>query len=211
MVQTNKLSYRYPGSEPIHFPNLRIEAGHALLIRGESGCGKTTLLHLLAGLRKPTSGEVIIDDQKISDFPTPQLDQYRGQHIGIVYQQSYFIQSLNMLDNLLISPFADGKSGAKAIAKRLMIDGLLSRYPNQLSVGQQQRASIARAVMNKPKVILADEPTSALDNKNCSQVINLLLEEASKNEAALIVVTHDDRLKSEIETSVELEALTQSA
>lgn len=207
MVQTSNLMYQYPGSIPIPFPDLRVEAGQALLIYGESGCGKTTLLHLLAGLRRPTSGQVIIRGDKFSDLSSPGMDQFRGRNIGIVYQQSYFIESLSILDNLLVSPYAAGKSKAKDIANRLDIGGLLFRYPNQLSVGQQQRAAIARAVMNGPKLMLADEPTSALDNKNCSQVIDLLLEEAAANDAALIIVTHDDRLRAEISNCIDLKTV----
>lgn len=207
MIWTKNLAYQYPGSKPIEFPDLRVDEGKALLICGESGCGKTTLLHLLAGLRLPTSGEVNIGEDKISNYSPSQLDQFRGQHIGIVYQQSYFVQSLSILDNLLVSPYADGKNRATEIAHRLYIDEYLGRYPNELSVGQQQRASIARAVMNSPRILLADEPTSALDNKNCTQVIDLLSEEAMANNAALIIVTHDDRLKSEIDDFIELKAI----
>jgi putative ABC transport system ATP-binding protein len=112
------------------------------------------------------------------------------------------------LDNLLVSPYAASKRKAREIAHRLNIEDFLHRYPNQLSVGQQQRATIARAVMNGPKLILADEPTSALDNKNCLKVIDLLLEEAKTNDAALIIVTHDDRLRSEISNCIELKAIS---
>lgn len=207
MITTSNLMYKYSGSAPITFPDIKVASGHALLICGESGCGKTTLLHLLAGLRKPTSGQIIIGEDEISDFSAAKLDQFRGRHIGIVYQQPYFIQSLSVLDNLLVSPYAGNKGKAKAIAKRMDICPFLARSPHRLSVGQQQRASIARAVMNEPTLLLADEPTSALDNKNCTQVIDLLLEEALANEAALIIVTHDDRLRSEIEECIELDAI----
>ena len=204
MVQTSNLTYKYPGSQAITFPDFNLEAGRALLICGESGCGKTTLLHLLAGLRQPTSGQIKIGEDQLSDLNAAALDQFRGEHIGIVFQQSYFIQSLSMIDNLLISPYAGSRAKAEAIASRLNIEDLLSRSPKQLSVGQQQRASIARAIMTKPKLLLADEPTSALDNKNCSQVIGMLMEEAITNEAALIIVTHDDRLRTEISNCIEL-------
>lgn len=207
MIATENLTYQYPDSQPIVFPDIRVEAGHALLICGESGCGKTTLLHLLAGLRQPTSGTVTIDGESTAAFTPTKMDQFRGRHIGMVYQQSYFIESLSILDNLMLSPYAESKEKAKAIANRFNIDHLLSRYPHQLSVGQQQRASIARAVMNKPKLLLADEPTSALDNKSCRLVIELLQEEAATNNAALIIVTHDDRLRTEIEQSVDLDVI----
>ncbi len=208
MVKTFDLKYSYPKSEPIAFPDIEVKAGEALLIYGESGCGKTTLLHLLAGLRQPSEGEIFIEDTNIANMSFSQMDRCRGKKIGIVYQQSYFIESLSVWDNLLVSPFSSNKNRARAISNRLDIDGLLWRYPNQLSTGQQQRASIARAVMNSPKLILADEPTSSLDNKNCMHVVDLLLEESLYNDAALIVVTHDDRLRSEITNYINLEATT---
>jgi len=207
VIHTDRLTYKYSDSPQISFPDFKVASGQALLITGESGCGKTTLLHLLAGLRRSTSGEVIVEGNNISGLSPSKMDQFRGQHIGIVYQQSYFIGSLSIRDNLLISPYTSDKQKANTIAGRLEIDKMLNRYPKQLSVGQLQRATIARAVMNSPKLILADEPTSALDNKNCSYVMELLLEEAKTNNAALIVVTHDDRVRSKISDCIELTPL----
>ena len=207
VIRTSNLTYQYSGSTPISFPDFKVESGHALLIHGDSGCGKTTLLHLIAGLRRPTNGQILVKDTIVSNLNTPQMDQFRGQNIGIVYQQSYFIESLSIWDNLLISPYAVSKSKAKAIANRLCIKDVLHRYPKQLSVGQQQRAKIARAVMNEPKIILADEPTSALDNKNCAYVLDLLLEEALVSDVALLIVTHDNRVQAEVNNSIELTAV----
>jgi len=208
MIRTSDLKYKYSDSPLISFPDFEVRSGQALLICGESGCGKTTLLHLLAGLRRPNHGQIHIGENEISNLSSSEMDQFRGQHIGMVYQQSYFIESLSIKDNLLVSPYAQDKDKAKVVSNRLKISDLLSRHPNKLSVGQQQRANIARAVMNSPKLLLADEPTSALDNKNCSSVIDLLMEEAVANDAALIIVTHDDRLRADISDFVELSPIT---
>ncbi len=208
MLKTTNLTYQYPGGSPLRFPNFEVGAGQTLLILGESGCGKTTLLHLLAGLLRPASGEVRVDDSNLGALSAAQGDRFRGQHIGLVYQKAYFIEALSILDNLLVSPFSPKKEKASEVAQRLGIGGLLQKLPAHLSVGEQQRASIARAVMNQPKLLLADEPTSALDHRNCAAVIELLKEEAAANRAALVIVTHDDRLKSEVSDRIELESIT---
>lgn len=204
MIKIKELSYQYPNGPLIQFPDFEVSAGDSLLVFGESGCGKTTLLHLLAGLLKPTTGEIWVNNTLLSQMDNSQMDQFRGEHIGLVYQKNYFIESLSILDNLIISPYCTKKGRIKTIAKRLGILDTLNRYPKQLSVGQRQRASIGRAVMNLPQLLLADEPTSALDYKNCMNVVALLLDEALANNAALVIVTHDDRLKEEIENNIEL-------
>lgn len=208
MLKTTDLTFQYPGGSLFRFPGLEVGAGQALLILGESGCGKTTLLHLLAGLLRPISGEVLLDGSALAAMSPAQGDRFRGQHIGLVYQKAYFIEALSVLDNLLVLPFLPKKERAAEVARRLGIGGLLHKLPARLSVGEQQRASIARAVMNQPKLLLADEPTSALDHRNCAAVIGLLKEEAAANNAALVIVTHDDRLKSEVPDRIELEAIT---
>lgn len=204
MVQTNRLTYQYPNSSLMQFPDLMAKAGHGLVIYGVSGCGKTTLLQLLGGLLKPKEGEISIDGNIITDMTTLEMDQFRGENIGILHQQFYFIDSLSVWDNLHISPYKLSKDRTLKVIERLNLEDFLSKYPHQLSTGQRQRASLARAVMSNPKLILADEPTSNLDNKNCTRVIDLLMEEAFYNDAALIIVTHDDRLRSEIGDSVDL-------
>ncbi|WP_027419563.1 ABC transporter ATP-binding protein [Crocinitomix catalasitica] len=207
MIKTTNVTYNYSKTTQLSFPNIAIESGESIVISGESGSGKTTLLHLLAGLMRPTSGTIRMNNEEINSFTSKKMDQFRGSEIGLVFQQSYFIESLTVIENLLLSPYAVNREKAKSIAERLQINNLLNRFPKQLSVGQKQRVTIARALMNQPKLILADEPTSALDNKNCSKVIQLLHQEAINNNAALIVVSHDARVKNEINHCIELDNL----
>ncbi len=136
------------------------------------------------------------------------MDRFRGKHIGIVFQQSHFIRSLNVEDNLLLAQRLAGVKKDKAFIQRTLSDlGILNksgRKTNQLSVGEQQRVSIARAVVTRPSLILADEPTSALDDANCHSVYNLLRNCAETTGANLLVVTPDNRLKDQVENRIEL-------
>ncbi len=223
MLQTRNLQYRYAEGPALSFPDLQVEAGARLLVLGESGCGKSTLLHLLAGLLKPASGTVELRGTDLSRLSPAARDRFRGRHIGLVYQHPPFVASLSVRDNLLLSPFArqrkasagqDGNAESKTalerlptIAERLGIAPLLQRLPHKLSVGERQRAAIARALLGGPggpDLILADEPTSALDRRRCDAVRELLIEAATNSGAALVVVTHDDRLVPHFEQRVEL-------
>lgn len=211
MVSTKALEFKYPDSDTFRFPDISVKAGEPLLVLGDSGCGKSTFLHLLAGLLKPTSGHIMIDGEDIAGMSASRLDAFRGKHVGLVYQRSYFIESLNILDNLVISPYVSDKSRAKEVAEELGIGHILNKLPSRVSVGEAQRATIARAVLHQPGVLLADEPTSALDNSNCESVIRLLKTQANKNEAALIIVTHDQRLKPHIPNVINLQSIMQKA
>lgn len=207
MIIGENLSYSYAQTQMLQFPNLKVDAGQTLLISGDSGCGKTTLLHLLAGLRTPYKGEVVIDNERLSEMSSAKLDQFRGEQIGVIFQQSFFIPSINIFDNLNLSPFGKKNRKIDEVTEKLGISELLNYYPNQLSQGQQQRCSIARALINNPKVVLADEPTSALDDKNCSVVSELLINTAKNQNAALIIVSHDHRLKKKIDQKIILKPI----
>lgn len=203
MIEVKDLTYHYTQDEPLKFPDFKYEQGEQALILGESGCGKTTLLHLLSGLLKPRKGFVAIDGKKLSVLSGSQLDQFRGSNIGIVFQTPHFIEALSVKENLLFAQtLAGGKknlSEVKQILEDLSIGHKLNSSVKNLSQGEKQRVTIARALVNQPKLILADEPTSALDDKNCQAVIGLLKEQAKKNNATLLIVTHDNRLNAEFE------------
>ncbi len=206
MISTENLQYKYHNGPILQFPDLAVD--QESLILGQSGCGKTTLLHLLAGMLAPSRGEVTIGGQQLSGLQGSALDLFRGKNIGIVFQTPHFIKALSVGENLTLSQHLARVSADKKIVaatlERLGISHKINKHVDQLSQGEKQRVSIARAIINKPKVILADEPTSALDDKNCNVVVELLKDCASRNNAALVVVTHDNRLKNEFSSRIEL-------
>jgi putative ABC transport system ATP-binding protein len=211
MLNTHNLTYSYRGGTTITYPDITTSDGRPILILGDSGSGKTTLLHLLAGLMRPQSGSIQVGDQHIDQMGSKALDKFRGQHIGIIFQQNHFVAALSVIDNLLLAQKLAGSSPnqqrCQALLDRLQIGEFASRRTDQLSQGQRQRVAIARALVNNPDVILADEPTSALDDTSCNEVITLLEEQAQASGAQLVIVTHDTRLKERYGQQVILSAL----
>jgi len=209
MLKTENLGYAYAGSPPLRFPNIDCAKGEHWLVLGESGSGKTTLLHLLGGLLSPKEGRIVLGDTEMNQLSRSALDQFRGQHIGIIFQTAHFVQSLSVGDNLALAQSLAGmkvnRERIRELLSRLGLEHKLRSKPSQLSVGEKQRASIAQAIINQPAVILADEPTSALDDSNCKQVIELLEEQAQAVDATLLVVTHDARLKDHISHQISID------
>lgn len=208
MITTQNLQFSYNSKQNFSFPDLKCESGNTLLITGNSGKGKTTLLHLLGGLLTPTSGNIQIEQTEISKLSPSKLDAFRGKNIGMVLQKSYFVEALSVLDNVVLASWlATGKKAkekAIQLLTQLDLENQMYKLPAQLSIGQQQRVNIARALINNPKVILADEPTSSLDDENAQIVAELLSNLASEHKAALIIVTHDQRLKSKFTNAINL-------
>lgn len=208
MLQTRRLRFAYSPAMSFHFPDIYCSAGEVLLITGASGKGKTTLLHLLAGILTPSQGTIAIGSTNIAKLNGKKSDAFRGKNIGIVFQQSHFVQSLNVLENLLLAQWLSGNKRdrvkAMAMLEQLNIAGQADKKTAKLSQGQQQRVSIARALINEPRLILADEPTSSLDDEHCMQVARLLEEQSAQSEAALVIVTHDQRLKNIFQHSIQL-------
>lgn len=202
MVTVSGLQYTYATGSSLRFPDFTIQRGQHALLLGESGSGKTTLLHVLGGLLRGYAGTVQINGTSLATLSEASLDAFRGKNIGFVFQKNHLITSLSVERNLLLAPFLAGVS-----PDRPRLEGLLTALDLQdkrhaqvtaLSHGQAQRVAIARALMNHPPVILADEPTSALDDTNCERVMAQLLSMAAKNDATLIIATHDQRLKDRV-------------
>ncbi len=180
--------------------HLAIKPGEACVLLGPSGSGKTTLLSILGCLLTPTSGELYFDDVRLDTRNRGELSQVRRRSIGFVFQHSQLLPFLSVADNLRAVARNSGvergcldRRLSEATA-RLGIDGLLRRRPSELSGGQRQRVAIARALLHEPRVVLADEPTAALDWPTGLAAVELLIEQTRRANAALIAVTHDQRL-----------------
>jgi lipoprotein-releasing system ATP-binding protein len=208
MLRTSTITYTYDNKRIFNYPEIHCKKGDQLLIYGKSGSGKSTLLHLLAGLIEPDNGHIIIDSVDITQLRRGQLDEYRGQKIGFIPQRLHLIPSLNVRDNIIAaSYFAHKKLNVDRldnISDSLEIYHLLQRRTKSLSLGEQQRVCIARAIINAPAILFADEPTSSLDDNNTENVMKLLNKACSLDNSSLVVVTHDDRIKNKIENQIAL-------
>ena len=208
ILSVNNLKYSYPNGSLIRFPDFTVKNQQDVLITGNSGSGKTTLLHLLSGLLKIQHGEITIGSSNLSSLNQRELDSFHGKNIGLVFQQPKFISSINVLANIKAAQFFGtgkvDKSTALTLLDELGIASKAQKSTHQLSGGERQRLAIARALATKPKIVLADEPTSSLDDKNAEAVYELLHQEALKNGATLMVVSHDQRLKSKFENIIAL-------
>ncbi len=210
MLKTSEIQFSYAKNTSFRFPAAYCPPNDPLLITGKSGSGKTTFLHLLAGLLKPRNGNIFVKSTDITLLSAAQTDRFRGKHISVVYQRSHFLQALSVSENIAAGAyFAGKKTSAKTIrllAEKLSIGTLLQKKPAALSIGEQQRVSIARALINDPVLLLADEPTSSLDDDNCEKVIRLLKAQSSEAKASLVIVTHDYRVKQYFPNNLHLHA-----
>jgi len=208
MIKVDNISFAYKGSDAMSFPSFTLEQGEHALVLGQSGCGKTSLLHLMAGLIKPNEGSVVIDGTNVSEISGSEMDRFRGGNIGIIFQKPHFVKAIRVLENVMLAQNLGGKKKNKAkaisILTKLGLAHKINARVNNLSEGEKQRVSIARALVNSPKLILADEPTSALDDENCKAVLNLLKEVSKESNSTLLIVTHDNRLKDQFDKKIEL-------
>lgn len=208
MVKTTDLKYSYEDGNLLSFPDLELPAGEHLLIIGPSGVGKTTLLHLLSGLLPPVQGTIRIGETELTALNRKELDNFRGAHMGIVFQQYHFIKSLTVSENMRLRQSypqnAEDKRRRNLLSERLGLADCTSKKVTALSQGQRQRLSIALGLIHKPKIVFADEPTSNLDDENCTKVVQLLKDEAEICKSSLVIITHDQRVKSHFQNQVVL-------
>ncbi len=211
-------AYRNPDgqrAEVVQVPALALEAGQQVALRGASGSGKTTFLHLLAGILAADSGTVRIDGQDMAALAEPKRDRLRATAMGYIFQTFNLLQGHTALDNVVLGmAFGPGKVDrphARALLERVGLAGKLHHFPRQLSTGQQQRVAVARALANRPKLVLADEPTGNLDPRNAREAIALIREVCRENGAALLLVSHDEDVLMQFDDVRDFTALNQAA
>ena len=201
IVKTVDLTKTYNSGVEVHAlsnVNFELEKGDLVAIIGDSGSGESTLLHLLAGVATPTSGDIFIQDKNITKFNKDEMTIFRRRNIGVVYQFFNLIPNINVRKNILLPLLLDNKKADEEYLKEILsilgIEGKLDRYPKQLSGGEQQRVAIARGLITRPAIILADEPTGNLDRKNSEEITGLFRLVNKRLNSTIMIITHDEKV-----------------
>ena len=208
VLSLDNLEFSFNEKPLINIHDFQVRTRERIAIMGPSGCGKSTFIHLVAGLLKPQKGTIRIKNQDITKLEEWKIDRLRGQSIGIVFQRLHLLPSISILDNLLLAQklarTTVDRKGAIELLKRLDLEEWINKFPHHLSQGQAQRAAIARAVIHKPALVIGDEPTSALDDDNAQEAIRLLNELSENVGFALLIVTHDKRVRDSMDSVLSL-------
>jgi lipoprotein-releasing system ATP-binding protein len=191
--------------------SLTVSAGEVVVIKGPSGVGKSTLLHIIGALDLPTEGKVLIDNTDLEQLTNSAMARFRNKAIGFVFQFHHLLPEFTAYENVLIPSFMheplnkEKEEYAKHLLSEVGLSHRLNHKPNELSGGEQQRVAVARALINKPKVLLADEPTGNLDRKNSDMLYELLLDLNKKLNQTLVIVTHDEHITLKAHRIIELD------
>jgi putative ABC transport system ATP-binding protein len=211
MLLINRLEAGYGTTALVSLDRLAVLPGQAALLTGSSGAGKTTLLLAVAGLADVLAGELSLGGTDLRPLSKRARDRHRGRNIAVIFQDLHLVAGLTAMENMLLAPYATGsrQDGARAqlLLDRLGVGHHARRKADSLSRGEAQRVAIARAMLVRPQVILADEPTASLDDESCDRVISLLMDAAEESGAALVVATHDGRIKHRIRAHVAVEKI----
>ena len=198
----------------LDIPEFQVDAKQQLALVGQSGCGKSTLLHVIAGISRPDSGKVLIDGLDVTRLPEAGCDRFRADKIGYVFQTFNLLPAFTAIENVLLGmTFSRGRSDRDRAASLLERVGLAHRHhhkPAAMSVGERQRVAVARALANKPRLLLADEPTANVDRRNQQQVIDLIRDTCQEEGVTLLIVTHSNEVAEQFD-QVKLEDINQLA
>lgn len=211
-----KKSYVQPNGETVpilDIPSFRIDAGEQVVLLGPSGCGKTTLLHVIAGITRPDSGKVILDGVELTRFSEAGRDRIRADKLGYVFQTFNLLPAFSALENVQLGmTFARKKlahSRARQLIERVGLGHRLHNKPSAMSVGEQQRVAVARALANRPALLLADEPTANVDPRNQQQIVDLIRETCEEDNVALLMVTHSMEVANQFDRVDRLEEINR--
>ena len=208
MIAVRGLAHGYGSSDVLRLAEWQAAQASRWLVLGPSGCGKTTLLHVLGGLIRPRQGEVHVNGAALHTLDPSAMDRWRGATVGIVLQGLHLVRHLTVRDNVRLAQYmAHAPQDAIKVNEALAALGVADkaeRRPAELSEGERQRVAIARAVVNRPQLLLADEPTANLDDAAAARAIDLLIEQADRHGATLVVATHDARVKSRFAQQIQL-------
>ena len=219
LLEINDLRKSFQGPdgsrhEVIDVPRFSLADRTQVALSGTSGTGKTTFLHLIAGILTPDSGRIELDGQPMSALSEASRDRLRATDIGYIFQTFNLLQGFTVLENVLLGmsfgPGAD-RSRAEALLDRVGLSGRLHHFPRQLSTGQQQRVAVARALAHRPKLVLADEPTGNLDAANARDALALIRDGCAENQAALMLVSHDREILAGFENRLSLAELNRAS
>lgn len=211
-LQNCKKKLGSTGSASVQFfvPELTLQSGEFLALTGPSGCGKSTCLNLVSGLIAPDSGSVSVKGVLLNSLSTRQLDSFRSEHVGFVYQSFHLLEAFTALENVLLGlkfgrkfPASSHRTRATELLEQVGLGHRLHVKPQRLSVGERQRVAIARALANKPELILADEPTGSLDPATAESVMELLFRSCKETQTALLMVTHDLQLAEKLDRQID--------
>jgi putative ABC transport system ATP-binding protein len=217
LLQDVKKAYVEPNGEKLpvlDIPRFEVAQGEQVVIRGASGCGKSTLLHAIAGIGRIDSGSIRVDGTEITRLPEADRDRFRARNIGYVFQTFNLLAGFSALENVLLGmTFTGGRKEpqrGRELLERMGLGHRLTHKPAALSVGEQQRVAVARALANRPKLMLADEPTANVDPRHQQQIIDLIRESCRAEGVALVLVTHAEEVASQFERVEELEVFNRA-
>ena len=213
-----KKTFTEPDGSPLPILDIddyRLDTGEQAVLVGRSGGGKTTLLHIIAGISRPTSGQVIIDGLDITKLPEAGVDRFRAEKVGYVFQTFNLMVGFSALENVLLGmTFARHRRDverARDLLERVGLSARLTHKPTALSVGEQQRVAVARALANRPKLLLADEPTANVDPANQQHIVDLIRDTCREEKVALLMVTHATEVAEQFDRVDRLEEVNQFA
>lgn len=214
-LQIRDLEFSYGENRILDIPKFEIVSGEMIFLLGPSGSGKSTLLELIAGILKPSRGDLVLNGQNISQLSLSQLDHFRAENIGYIFQSFNLIPFLSVLENIQLPFLFQNKKIDEALLQKLIeslgLTAFVGRSVSQLSVGQQQRVAVARALLKRPQLVLADEPTSALDYDHREGFLKLLFELCRQEKMTVLFVSHDRSIEKLFDRSVNLKEVNQVA